>query len=469
MRQRLVLFGVLALSMAGMAACSSTNSNVSSQGDAATGDGALPSDAGTADATAEASLPAAEAGGNDAASDADAAPETPADAAADGATGAGSVGPYLTLSYTFDSFNDSAYAVFNPTTGEALGSLTYAQFGTNLSSNASPWVLEQFNDLVLQMDPVEPWKIQSSWSVVEPPPESLEAGAAPYGDAFSVAEVGTKAYVALFTRDYVAVLDTSTKADGGAPLASISLSQFVGDADVDHGLEAIAVFYDTTQNLVWVVLGNTDQAVSSASFPYVTCVPGFHPLVAAIDPATDTIVSGKTYSLSGFDVFPATAVAFDQANDRLLVASQGCSNVTDESDGSVNVGPTVNSYVEALSLSTGTDTILLNPAPPGASALVYVDGTHAFIQSNNGVNAWNPTQTTVGALVPNAPEAIVWDGQGHLLGPTMTLLTDGGTSFALISVDPTDGGVITLATNPFTPAPDPSSFTWEGLDLWPRP
>lgn len=462
--QWMVLFGVLALSTADIAACSSSNSNVSPGVDAQAPDGSVPEasvpdgsalpDAGPADAPSETALPPGDGGASD---------------ASDGSTDGGQVGPYLTLSYYFDSFNDSAYAVFDPTTGAALGSLTYAQFGTNLSSNASPWVLEQVNDLVLQMNPVQPWKVQSSWSVAEPPPEPLEAGAEPYSDAFSVAEVGAKAYVALFTRDYIAVLDTSTAVDGGAPLKSIGLSELASDADVDHNLEAIAVFYDTTQSLVWVVLGNTDQAVSSASFPYLTCVPGFHPLVVAIDPTTDTIVSGKTYSLSGFDVFPASAVAFDQANDRLLVASQGCSDVTDENDGGVDVGPTIESYVEALSLATGTDTVLLNPAPPGATALVYVDSTHAFIESNSGVNAWDPTQATVGDLIPNAPEAIVWDGQGHLLGPTTTSLTDGGTSFALVSVDPVDGGVTTLATNPFTPTPDPSSFSWEGLDLWPRP
>jgi hypothetical protein len=454
---------VLSLSLMGSAslgliACSGDDSAYPLPVTDAGGDATVLAD-GATDAQAEATVPPAEAGENDA------APDAPTD----GPTDAGPVGPFLTLSYTFDSFASSAYGVFNPTTGAALGSLTYAQFGTNLSSNASPWVLEQANDLVLQMDPVQPWLVRSSWSVAEPPPEPFEAGAATYSDAFSVAEVGTKAYVALFTRDYVAVLDTSTVADGGAPLKSISLSQFVSDADVDHGLEAIAIFYDTAQSLVWVVLGNTNQAVSSASFPYLTCVPGFQPLVVAIDPTTDSIVSGKTYSLSGFDVYPGSAVAFDQANDRLLAASQGCSDVTDESDGGVNVGPTINSYVEALSLATGTDSLLLNPAPAGVSALLYVDSTHAFIQSYSGVNAWNPTQTTLGALVANAPDTIVWDGQGHLLGPTMTSLSDGGTSFALVAVDPLDGGVTTLAPNPFTPVPDPSSYTWEGIDIWPHP
>jgi hypothetical protein len=456
---------VLSLSLVGSAslgliACTGDDTNNPLPVTDAGGDATVPAD-GATDAPAEATVPPTEAGGNDAASDG------ATDGATDGPTDAGPVGPFLTLSYTFDSFASSAYGVFNPTTGAALGGLTYAQFGTNVSSNASPWVLEQANDLVLQMDPVQPWLVRSSWSVTEPPPE--EAGAATYSDAFSVAEVGTKAYVALFTRDYIAVLDTSTVADGGAPLKSISLSQFVSDADVDHGLEAIAIFYDTTQSLVWVVLGNTNQAVSSASFPYLTCVPGFNPLVVAIDPTTDAIVSGKTYSLSGFDVYPASAVAFDQASDRLLAASQGCSDVTDESDGAVVVGPTINSYVEALSLATGTDTILLNPAPPGASALVYVDATHAFIQSNNGVNFWDPTQTTLGDVVPNAPDEIVWDGNGHLVGPTMTSLSDGGASFALIAVDAVDGGVTTLATNPFTPTPDPDSYTWEGIDIWPHP
>ena len=66
----------------------------------------------------------------------------------------------------------------------------------------------------------------------------------------------------------------------------------------------------------------------------------------------------------------------------------------------------------------------------------------------------------------NAPDTLVWDGQ-HLLGPQTTSLADGGYEVAVVTVDPLDGGVTTLAPSPFTPVP--SQYGWQSIDLWPRP
>jgi hypothetical protein len=444
--------------------CSSSSSGGPGEEDAAgpSSDAAPGPDATTgADAGTDASSPVSDAG-HDASEAVDAS-----DAAVVDASDA-SIGPYLLLSYYYDGYNDTEYSAFNVPSATVQGSLSYAQYGVNVSTNTTPWVLEQSNNLVLRMDPNEPWKPTSSWSLANVPQESS------YGsntDSFAVAEVGTKAYVLGYASDYIAVLDTSTTYDAGAPTKTIPL---VANPDASGQLEGIALAYDASQSRVWVVLGNAN----SPSYPPI-CAPEYHPFVVAIDTTTDEVVSGLQYTLQGYGTPLATnAVVFDSANDRLLIATEGCNDPVDAGDGAVGAGAFDQAYVEQISLGAGVDagrdTILLTLSPSNSpAALVYVDATHAFVQTGNGPTyAWNPTQQTLGAAIPNAPDTFVWDGQGHLLGPRSTLLpNDAGVSIAVVAVDPLDGGLTTLATNPFAPVPaNPfNQQTWQSVDIWPHP
>jgi len=454
--RRIVLSAVSCLTISLLTGCTGDDTEVPQPdsgtttppvGDAGS-DSTLPGDAGDDGGAPEAS-----------------AEDAPGDSNVVDAADAAPLTPYLLTSYYYGGgYSNTEYSAFDLTTNQTAGGLSYASYGINQSTNTAPWVLEQANDLVLRMDPTAPWKPTSSWTVPEPKPS---AGESTNSDPFSVAEVGNKAYVALYARDYIAVLDTSAVADGGAPTKSISLTQFVSDADIDQNLEAIALAYDATRQRVWVVLGNGNNGAIPANGAYTPCSAGFHPLVVAIDTTTDTIVPNVAYPLTGYDIYPASAVAYDATGDRLLIASGGCEDVTNLSDGGVTVGPTIDSVVETIALANGTDTVLLNPAPQYTSALVYVDSHHAFLESGNGTNAWDPTSPVLGALVANAPDTSVWDGKGHLLGPQTTSLSDGGSSYAIVSVDPTDGGLTTLATGPFSPLP--TSYGWQAIDLWPRP
>jgi len=455
----------------------SSNSSGSPAGEEDSGpssDAASGSDATTAsEAGTDASPHVSDAGhdASEAVDASDAAVVDASDAAIADASDAAS-GPYLLLSYYYDNlYTNTEYSAFNVAAGTVQGNFHYAQGGVNVSTNTTPWVLEQNNQLVLRMDPNQPWKATSSWSVANVPNESS------YGnntDSFAVAEVGTKAYVLGYGSNYIAVLDTSTTYDAGAPIKTIPL---VADADASAELEGIALAYDATQGKVWVVLGNSN----SPDYPPL-CAPEYHPFVVAIDTTSDDVVSGLKYTLQGYGTNNTTnAVVFDSVNDRLLIATEGCSDPVEASDGSVSAGAFDEAYIEQISLGAGVDAgadseILLTLSPSNyPTALVYVDETHAFVQTGNGPTyAWNPTQPALGAPIPNAPDTFVWDGQGHLLGPQSTLLPDdAGVSFAVVAVNPVDGGLTTLATNPFTPAPSnpfiPYQQAWESVDIWPHP
>jgi hypothetical protein len=455
MRRAVLCLGVSSLLLVGVAACGGddTQGFLPDAGEGTAADGGF--DATTKDAAssadgggdaADASLPPLEDGGTDAARDA-------SDASPSG---------FLVLSYGLGSDAGTEYSAFSLGSQQVVGSLAAAQYATNVVTSESPWLLEPASNRVVRMSPAAPWEPTSVWNVTEPPD-----GSSASTDVVAIAEVGTKAYVAGYASDSIAVLDTSATSDGGPPVASISLTSFVADADIDRKLEVVALAYDASQSRLWVVLGNSNEAAAPASGAYLPCSPGFHPIVVAIDTTTDTIVPGVEYALRGYDVLPTTNVAYDGVNDRLLVASKGCVEVTDAGHGTVSVGPTVQSYVEAIALGAdaGADTILLNPAPPGPSALVYVDEHHAFIQSAGGTNAWDPTLAALGPSIPTAPDVFVVDAQGELLGPRTTSFADGGSSVAVVSVDPRSGTSTTLATNPFLPSPSPAS--WHSIALWP--
>ena len=117
------------------------------------------------------------------------------------------------------------------------GRLTYPDsLGTAfVGHHGDPWLLEQSTDIVARLDPQQPWVVDSSWNVAMS--DASDAGfASSYSDPTAVVVgAGTKAYVLRYTRNLVAVLDTSQVVDGGAPTSSIDLSselQAAGDGYV---------------------------------------------------------------------------------------------------------------------------------------------------------------------------------------------------------------------------------------------
>jgi hypothetical protein len=122
--------------------------------------------------------------------------------------------------------------------------------------------------------------------------------------------------------------------------------------------------------------------------------------------------------------------------------------------------------VESVDLSTGTATELLDltsQAFPGS--LTYIDAHHAIVELDTAYQ-WDPTTTTLGAAIPNAPDAFVYDGVGNLLGVSGSYAADGGfEGYSVVSVTVPGGTVTTLGSNPFTLT---GGFLG-GVALWPAP
>jgi hypothetical protein len=199
------------------------------------------------------------------------------------------------------------------------------------------------------------------------------------------------------------------------------------------------------------------------------------PTIVAIDTSSDTLVNlnpdGGTmgWTLPGYaPAFSPGAMVFDAPNNRLLVLQSGCNT----SDGDGGAGPPVQREIDAISLSNGTATKLVDlTAAASPSALHYIDATHVIVQLDTAY-MWNPSSSTLGPAIPNAPEAYSLDGKGNMVGITQPIAADGGVGpWTVVSVNIADGGVTTLGTNPF-PADDaggvgPGSIG--GAQLWPAP
>ena len=76
---------------------------------------------------------------------------------------------------------------------------------------------------------------------------------------------------------------------------------------------------------------------------------------------------------------------------------------------------------------------------------------------------WNPTQTTVGVVIPNAPDVFAYDGNGNILGTRLdstTMVT------SVVSVAIATGASTTLATS--LTSITGASYT-ASVDVWPHP
>jgi hypothetical protein len=383
--------------------------------------------------------------------------------------------PYLLLSYSYDNFSKTEYSAFSLTTGAIAGGLQYAKYGTNMSGGQSPWVLNQAADVVMKMDATSPWKVVSQWNVALP--KQNDAGM-PNANPWSVAETSTKAYVAFYNRNTIAVLDTTQPADGGAPAKLIDVSSLLQSDDSDGYVELTSAVYVPAHNRVYVVLGNIDLNKTDPKGYFLLCA-NTKSAVAAIDVTTDTLASfgdagvdgsagAFTIPLQGVSPAPGTLV-YDAKNDRLLVMSQGCNEpLPDDAGADAGKGPLKGRLIEQVSLADGTTKLLYDATSAGFPALlVYADEHHAWVQMGGVTSAWDPASTSLGAAITNAPDSFVYDGKGSLVGPRSNYLADGGFGgIDVIAVQTADGGVTTLGPSPVS-KPDPNGY-FEGIDLWPH-
>jgi hypothetical protein len=375
------------------------------------------------------------------------------------------------LLLSFNGSSQTELVAFGLKSGAVDGRLTFDDYlGGAYVGATSPWLLEESTDIVGRLDPQSPWVIDSSWSVAMN--DLTDAGyAQSYSDPDAVVvAAGTTAYVFRYNRNLVSILDTSQIADGGATTGSIDLS---GDVQTggDGYVQPIAAVYVAAQQRVYALLGNIDR-FDVVDDGYDLLCTSSTPTIIAIDTTSNTLVDlngtapGHAWPLVGYSpVFGPGALAFDplaSTNGRLLVLEAGC--YTPDSDG--GAGALVKREIESIDLGTGVATELLDlTSAPFPTSLTYIDAHHAIVQLDTAYT-WDPTTTTLGPAIPNAPDAFAYDGEGHLLGVSGTYGSDGGmTGYAIVSVAVADGGVTQLGTNPFTLT---SGFL-EGAALWPAP
>jgi hypothetical protein len=371
------------------------------------------------------------------------------------------------LLLTGNGATSSELVALNVGTAAIDGRLPFAgKLGVTFSRGDDPWLLEQYVDVVAKLDQREPWKITSSWKVAL---DDRKDGGDVYSDPYAVlVSAGSKGYVLRYTRNEIAVIDTTQTADGGAPIKTIDLSSLVQAQDGDGLVDMTAGYY--LSGKLYVLLGNIDKTLISAEG--IRCTQTTEVLIA-IDTTTDQVTSlggsgpGGGIALSGYN--PAVGAngpgfVYDAAGSRFLVLHAGCQ--TPLADG--GLGTTVKRIVEEVDLSGQTKTLLDASGQDYPGAFVYVGPHEAYIGFGyaNDVLRWDPTKTTLDTAVPNAPDsfAFIHDGQGNLLG-TRTNYLDGGSSIDVVKTQAADGGTRVLATNPFT---DTTGFVG-GVELWPHP
>ena len=360
----------------------------------------------------------------------------------------------------------SELAVFGLHSGTVDGRLvTPGPLGTSVATSSSPWLLEPTDDLVARLDPIQPWIVRSTWNVALG--DATDAGfAVPYSypDAI-VLGAGTNAYVLRYTRNRIAVIDTSIDVDGGVPSSTIDLSAQV-QAGGDGYVEMTAATFDPSSNLAYVLLGNLNR-FDVASDGHTLLCASTQPTVVAIDTTQNALAPFGDAGTGGVALqgyappLGPSSMVFDPAGDRLLVIESGCNGPATDA----GPGPVVRRGIEAVSLVDGSVTQLLDlTAQSSPSGLFYVDQHHVIVQLTAGAFMWDPASTMLGAAIPGAPQSFALDGQGNLVGVAVATAEAGAGAASVVSVDPTDGGVTLLGQNPFML----SGGTVGGVQLWPQ-
>jgi len=366
----------------------------------------------------------------------------------------------------------SELVAVNVETKKVDGTLKFPGFigQTDAHSTLFPFLLEQSNDLVAQLDAVRPWVIDSSWNVAL---KDTQKGSASYTDpAAAIVGADKKAYVLRYTRNEIAVIDMTKDVDAGAPASEIDLSSLLQKNDTDGTVEMTAGVYVAAKSRLYVVLANIDKNLITDND--TLCTPTVSTIVG-IDTTTDTIVSlvsgadsgpKGSIALTGFDpVFGG--LVYDTLNDRLLVLEAGC-NAPPLADGGADAGPGAVSKrgVEEVNLADGSTKVLLDASQHGfPSGIVYIDKTHAVLGFDfvgSEVYQWDPTQSALGALVKNAPDVFTYDGVANLLGTVTKYPAVGAPTTSVVSTDYKTGKSTTLSTDV------PPGYVG-GVDVWPHP
>jgi hypothetical protein len=321
------------------------------------------------------------------------------------------------------------------------------------ASNGFGFVLERGLGQAIALDPAQPWTARTTIDVND----TADAGAYASNPQAIVVTTGTKAYVARYASNTILVVDLAS----GAPTGHVDLSAFVAPDDPDGLVDVADGAYDPTSKLAYFLLQRINLLAPLGPAPdqVVPCITS-HGEIVAVDVTTDSIVAstdaatGGAITLMGDD---PVALTPDFANGRILVAETGCYAApeagADASAPDAGPAPRLGRGVESVTLATGHAAWLYQTSElDRLQGLVWVDGTHAFVNEGSTWFAWNPTQTTLGDAVPNFPMAPFYDGAGRIIGLSSAQPdggSDAGVEWSVVAWSLATSQVQTIVVNPF--------------------
>jgi hypothetical protein len=315
------------------------------------------------------------------------------------------------------------------------------------ASGGFGFVLEHTVGQVIVLNHAQPWMAEASIDVNDSP----EAGPSASNPRTVLVTTGTKAYVARYASNVVKIVDVAA----GTVTGSVDLSSFVAPDDPDSLIDVQDGAYDPATGLAYFLLERINQQDFGTPPDYVAACLASHGQIVAIDATTDAIVdlngpaNGQAIDLLGDD--PASLIP-DFASGRLIVTDSGCYQPL---DGGADAGPAprVGRGIESVVVGTATATWLYQTsAIDRLNGIVWIDGSHAFVNQGSDWFSWNPTQAALGEVVPNFPEAPFYDGVGRIIGLSTQdpdAGSDAATTWSVVAFDTATSQIATIATNPF--------------------
>ena len=321
------------------------------------------------------------------------------------------------------------------------------------ASGGTGFVLERGIGKVVVLDHAQPWTAKTTIDVNDMPDAATPYGANPHA---VVLTTGTKAYVARYASNVVSIVDVAS----GAVTGSLDLSAFVAPDDTDGLVDVQDAAFDPASGRAYFLLERINQFDYGQAPDYVAACLASHAEIVGVDVSTNAIVdlngaaAGTAIDLLGDNPAELTP---DFASERLIVPDTGCyqSSAADAGDaGDGGPAPRVGRGIESVALGTGTPTWLYQTTDlDRVSGVIWVDGTHAFVNKGSDWFAWNPTQTSLGSDVAGFPQAPFYDGAGRIVGLSFGTPPDAGpeagATWSVVAWDVATSQLATIAGSPF--------------------
>lgn len=370
-----------------------------------------------------------------------AAGSTGGSAGSAGSAGAdGGPGPGLLLVSGTDFFSQSEIAVVDLASSTVTANLPFSSGDViPVASGGRGFVLERTAGVVHVLG--------GTGAIAHSVPvEDSDAGSVPANPSGVAAVSATRAYVALYDRNGVAVIDPTA----GTLVETLDLSSFSVSGDGDGFVEVATPIHDAAENRVYVTLARIDRTTIAPPDFQLAC-PTEPALLVALDGTSGAVVdlngaaAGEAIPLGLHNPIDA---ALDVAGGRLFVLAAGCFAPGD--GGSARTGH----GAVAIDLASGQATVALAPSDGSfLSRLVYIGSDAALVNRFDETfaehwNRWTTSQTSLGAELSGVPSAPSHDGAGSLYG-TVFSSEDGGSAASVVRYDIAAETSSTIVSDPF--------------------